>query len=29
MLLVEIEYGNALQCLFTGYGNVFQKNCCL
>lgn len=29
MLLLESEYGNALQYLFTGYGNVFQEMCCL
>lgn len=29
MLLLETEYGNALQYLFTGYGNVFQEMCCL
>lgn len=29
MLLLETEYGNTLQYLFTGYGNVFQEMCCL
>lgn len=29
MLLLETEYGNTLQYLFTGCGNVFQEMCCL